>query len=494
MDSIIRMNFKLLAAVALSMLNYIECSPLDNVAINVTTPCENVAEAINRLYRSLPDQMPLEARCRRYAVFLSMADTAGSTYQLALLQVAAMKEEILDILYGEISTADLASRYMSTIDVYRTAHLEPAFIDLIECLEQIETLQAREYSYDPSLIKIVDLYRQALGPPANTINPESIDLRGFPPAFRDSLRNLFEVHNQDTRNAPHQCPTLIDLFNELSSSYLPQKRLAEQYIVETERRLRRKDLRRQYQRKFRERHLELIREKDRIQKMQKRRLQPSPSQLRQEQRPCRPDELAGTQLEDSERKRIRRLERQKRYRERHAHRLLQKRRERQQRRRELKQQIPVIRTRPYRVPRPSLDLTLGQKQRRKQGSDSAPVPAQSVPIILESSRVNHHVDRPNHQSKKQVLACQPQPEDTSGQSVQRQCRPEELKDGQLEKLRRKRVQSRERQQRFRERNRPRLLEQARERYRQRQQRLQQQGNPTPEDPDESMSLPRKKDR
>lgn len=91
---------------------------MDNVNTDVTTPCKDVAEAIDRLYRSLPSEMSLGARCRRHAVFLSMAESKGVTYELALLQLTAMKEGMLSKLHEEIHPADLAFRYISTIDLY----------------------------------------------------------------------------------------------------------------------------------------------------------------------------------------------------------------------------------------------------------------------------------------------------------------------------------------------------------------------------------------
>lgn len=390
MDSINRPNL-VLAAVALSMLIHIECSPMDNVNIDVTTPCHDSAEAINRLFRYLPEQMPLESRCKRYAVFLSTADTEGVANEVALLQAAALREDILEGLYREISTLDLASRYMTTIDSYRTTHLEPAFMDLIECLRGIEIAEAKSYLNDPSLIMIVDLYKLALGPPAHAIYLQSIDLSGFSPAFRDILRNLFAVHDQNIRHVSHRSPSLMDL-NELSSSYLPQERQAELNIAAADNHLRQKELQHKQQQRFREQHSKLVREKDRIRKKEKRDLQLLQLQLGHE-------ELTDKRLEKLERDRIQSRERQRRYREQHAQRLMQKRHEEQQRWRELKERIPMMKGRSKKS-RQDLDLTL-ERQWREQSTDSSPVSTQLVPNILESSIVEQQADRPSHQSDNQ---------------------------------------------------------------------------------------------
>lgn len=140
------------------------------IQLDLIAPCHDILGAINRLHRSLSDKMSLEARCKRYAVLLSMARTKGANNQLALIQTSGLEERDLNSLYDKISVANLTSRYMSTIDRYRTTYLGPAFSDVIECLRRIGTPEVKAYLEDPELIMIVDLHRQSLEQPATAID------------------------------------------------------------------------------------------------------------------------------------------------------------------------------------------------------------------------------------------------------------------------------------------------------------------------------------
>lgn len=232
----------------------IRCYPTD-----FTTPCRDVAEAINRLYRFIYAKTSLEARCKVYAVFLSIARVKGANNQLAVVQTLELEELDLDSIYSNISDADSASRYINTIDIYRTSHLEPAFLDVIECLRLIDEPEAKAYLQDPELMMIVNLYKRAIGPPATEIDLDSLDLKSFHPAFQTALRNLFGGHFDAKRPS-----TRIDDFGRPG---VQRPRRAGDVVKSTDERL---WLTKSPQLRYRERNLMRIRERDRLSQKRQR--------------------------------------------------------------------------------------------------------------------------------------------------------------------------------------------------------------------------------
>lgn len=366
----------------------------------------------HRPHRSLPDQMPLKAKRVRYAVSLWMLETEGITGQLALLQLSGLREDILALLYEEINAADLASRYMTAIDTYPRKQLEPAFIDLIECLMMLDTPSIRTFLNDPELAIIVRSYKLALGPLAAILDLESVDLRQFSTSFRATLKKLFDRPPDHFCQITHQSSSQINLFNQLSSSYLPQKILAEQYIYITEKRLRTKLLRRQRQNKFRARHGARIREKNRNRRRQTREfIQHIQVPEQSQEWPVGIDEM----FKRLKRERVMNRERQKRYRERNGLSVVMKRQER----RRLEQQQSLMHRNTTTEQRPD---------RIKEASAQSP----SVLRPIESSMLDRHVE---HESK-----------------VSDWPKRSNVPTDQLERLERERRLNRERQRRYRERH------------------------------------------
>lgn len=251
-----------LAIVASWIFNNIQCGPVKFINDAATALSRDVSKAINYLHRSLPNQMPIEQRCKRYAILLYMAKSKRIPDPLALSRLAGLQDDAVESLYAEINTADLASRLITAIDIYRTTCLDPAFIELIECLRSFDMPRVKAYLDDKELIMIEDLYKRALGPPATSINLNSVDLRGFHPAFRTALKNLFERHFETVRQ--------VSLERALASSqsHTPQS-LAGQSIEDTERQSK-KMKKRAKQQRYRQRHLERLRERDRISRKRRR--------------------------------------------------------------------------------------------------------------------------------------------------------------------------------------------------------------------------------
>lgn len=322
---------------AIALVSSYSCLPTEYVDIDFTTPCRDKAEAINRIYESLPRQMTIEQRCKRYAVFLAMTELKGVSDRLALLQLKELVEDTLDVLYERVRTADLAARYMTTIDLYRRSHLEPAFVDLIDCLRQINLPLVKNYLDDSELTVVENLYRRALGPPAIAIDLDSVELDAFPPAFRITLRNLFAKHSEMIGQDHERNSNPINLFNQLSPSYESLKSAAYRFIRRTEARISQRETKRLRQMKHRQLNLERVRENDRIRKKRQQ------DKLRLER--ALMEGLTAEQRDSSDGPSYKRLaryetaqtvgrEKQKRYRERNLEHVRARGRERERRRRQ----------------------------------------------------------------------------------------------------------------------------------------------------------------
>lgn len=454
-------QFLVITAISLPILEHVGCSTIDEVRFDVTTPCQNVAEAINRLYSVYSaDCMSLEARCERYAVFLTMAQVRDVTNELALLQMSGLKEDTLDLLYEEISTAELAARYKSAIEVYRSSHLQPAFIDLVECMRRIDTVAVRNYLGDPELAVVVNLYERAL------ITSESIDLSSFDPSIRATLSKLFAKHLDSSENNPVRSSDQINLFNQLSPSFLPQKAKAEQYIRDTEERLRLKCKERRRQHSFRKKNLERVREKDRIRKKQHRerlRLQKqSIDDILDRHNWREPIESIRDRPEKKlERARYQNRQRQRRFRERHAQRLQAEQRERRLRWKQLQDAIVraaqgAIAPESILQPAPPVD-----QQENLQPEYISP---------LLASNETQPISEPN----AHLLSEADQPVEPSGLQTAEQTSERRQWLGVLQEVERRKKLRLERQRRYRERNGQQLRARERERKRQLRRKLKQQ--------------------
>lgn len=164
----------------------------------MTQELSDVTEAVNRMQRSLTHQMPIEEKCIRYAILLSMSAKTGVPYGLTVSQLAKLNIDVLRKRYREIDTEKLGSLYMSTIDRYRASQLAPAFLDLVECLKRSDLPIVSMY-LDEELFLLFNLYRKVLynNEPANQIDLRTVDISRFHPSFRLSLRSLFRDHLKD---------------------------------------------------------------------------------------------------------------------------------------------------------------------------------------------------------------------------------------------------------------------------------------------------------
>lgn len=454
----------MITTAALSILSGL--SPTKDVNIDFTTPCENVIDAINRLHASLPDEMPLEAKCKRYAILLSMIHSNGVTEHLALLQISGMSEKVVNMLYEEINPGETATRYLNVIDSYRSSHLEPAFMDIIKCSRKIvfehltydSTAWLRTYLDHPELTMIVKLYKQALKPPASAIDLESVDLSPFQPEFRSRLQKLFEKHSEVIEQNYRHNSCQINAFNQMSSSYLSLLIKAQSFIEQTEKRLRQKELRRERQRRFRERHLETIREKNRVRREQERKLYAQRKQLEQQQgESSLQAEIRQVVMQG----RLSNRERQRRYRESHSQYLRMKARERRQQQKQVAAPPPP--------PAPAVrdqSLNIGSNRQANQQQEQAEhSQSQQAPGLYPSGLAS--IPGQGIFAPLQDIIAQGS-EQAFGLILRRRVPLDPL----AKSLREKNL-TRQRQKRYRERNLERERARGRERERQRRQRLRE---------------------
>lgn len=156
----------------------------------------SIPKALNYLHSCLPDDMPLEEKCKRYAVLLSMPSTNGIPYGASVISLAAQDAVSLNEYYWSIDAIRLGAYYMSAIDGYRISKLAPPFIDLVECLRRMNSRESREYLGNQELNIVIDLYKQVLGISNATIRYDinTILQRELRSGFREMLRVLFSDH------------------------------------------------------------------------------------------------------------------------------------------------------------------------------------------------------------------------------------------------------------------------------------------------------------
>lgn len=186
-------HFSLIAIVsAVIPISNIHCGEDEVPFLYRTGRFNDVAHAINYMhYRYLPGSISREERCKRYAVFADIALSQRFPFEETVREVAMMEADNLDRHYDAMHIDRIIYVLMSAIDRYRVTKLLPQFIELIECLEQIEAPAIKTYLNNSELVLILDLYKQVLGLPCKMIDIKSVDLTKFRKAFWKTLRNLF---------------------------------------------------------------------------------------------------------------------------------------------------------------------------------------------------------------------------------------------------------------------------------------------------------------
>lgn len=171
------------------------CRPPVDEPVRLTR-YKDVPDATNFLYESMSSDMPMEEKCKRYAVLLILA-SGSVTYQTTVTHLSVLSEDILDKHLKKTDIARLSALFMKAIDKYRASQLDPAFLDLIHCLRQIDTPEVKAYMEEPELIVLENLYRQLLNKPDIKLDLGILQLSEYPSSFRTSLGILFAGHLKD---------------------------------------------------------------------------------------------------------------------------------------------------------------------------------------------------------------------------------------------------------------------------------------------------------
>lgn len=169
--------------------------------IVLTKRFKSLTEALNYFYDSVSDYMPLDARCRRYAVMISMFEEGTALYDTTVANLAARHEYLLNQQVQGMDDVRLSSMLIYAIDKYRSTELAPAFIDLLDCLREIETDAVQKYMGDRELIMIETFYRKVRRSPDMKFDLASLEMFKFHPTFMSTLRNLFGDYIKDESSA-----------------------------------------------------------------------------------------------------------------------------------------------------------------------------------------------------------------------------------------------------------------------------------------------------
>lgn len=244
------MKFHIL--VALAIISNSECSPILYKDDGRFSPieCNDITDSLNHLHESLSDHIPLEEKCKKYAVLSSMS-SRGRPPNKVLSEYMRFNDQTVNEAFARLTSKNaLPALYMSTIDSYRAAsHLGPPFLELIDCLREIDQPYISAYLNDPELVLIVKLYKIVLRSPAIKIDLRHNELSHFSPAFRTSLSNLFRGNLLDNLildedpNSGLQQSALQSTLGPKDQSIARKNHLKRQAMVTSHRRRERERLR-----------------------------------------------------------------------------------------------------------------------------------------------------------------------------------------------------------------------------------------------------------
>lgn len=185
-------DYFLITSIALLALSEpLDSSPPPDDLFGETRRFKDVPKALNYVHELLPEQTPLEEKCKRYAVLLAMAAATGLPYETNVDDLVKMDIPTLDVHYHAIDENGLMTLFMSATERYRITRLAPPFIDVIECLKMIDSPVVRKFLDDRELKVVHDLYKRVLRPEDQTDNPEGIEWGEFHPAFLKNFISLF---------------------------------------------------------------------------------------------------------------------------------------------------------------------------------------------------------------------------------------------------------------------------------------------------------------
>lgn len=247
----------------------------------------------NYLHQNMPNHFTTEDKCKRYALLLHMTAAGGLPRESSVDDLIRSDNAVLDNELLAIDADMVSQSYMRAAEKYRISRLAPAFIDIIECLNKIDTPMVKKYLDDRELKIIVHLYKQVLGLSEGPIDLNFLDLTDCSHNFMVTLKNLF----QGQLDIDHLCETSkvkprrhykkppLDIARPSTSQveYRRQKNRSDQRIFRMRHMSQERERSRLAQRRSRMLQPDLTREKDRIRKKQwrvRKREQEGPDRLR----------------------------------------------------------------------------------------------------------------------------------------------------------------------------------------------------------------------
>lgn len=293
----------------------IDCVPTD-IDHDWYSNCRNPPEAVDFMSQLLPDQMPLQERCKRYTLLFQFIKEKRLPSRHEVFRLSEISAEEVSKRYQEIDARDLSEFYMIAIDGYRASKLSRPVLELCECLSLIGTPYGEMYLKNPELTMTLDLYKRVLESPETKIDLGKMELRNFHPASQQRLKILFKEYLKDSdvssdnstelkrgRGRPVSEPPRSSGIPPARRRKVPIAGVTDEELIE-QRRKRNRDLGRGRLRRFRERHPSRHREQERLRQQRLRILNPELVRNRVRRWDLRQRELRKQRLEE-QRKRLR---------------------------------------------------------------------------------------------------------------------------------------------------------------------------------------------
>lgn len=195
----------MIALIASSVVSKIDCGDPTEDRFRGRLTDERICATINQLHDSLPDSIPQDEKCSRYAFLLSKLTHDGSVYRSTVSDAMTVEKSWLVSFQERLNKSITSSLMMSAIDKYRLIGLAPAFIDLLDCLRLFDTPYTQAFLYDKELKVTENLYKQILSKPDQTIHISELDVKKFQPSqqkylkFKANLINLLGAHIREDK-------------------------------------------------------------------------------------------------------------------------------------------------------------------------------------------------------------------------------------------------------------------------------------------------------
>lgn len=384
---------------------------------------KDVPSAVNYIHESLADKSSPEDKCKRYALLLALIAATGLPYQSSVRDIINLDPDNLNERYQAIGESNLSALYMRAIERYRFTRLAPPFMELIDCLNKMDTPLTEQYLANRELRVIVELYRQISELPARRIRLEDTDLTEFHPTFLATLRKLFEGYLdvdhliEESHLRPHRHNInreSIDPEEIVPSSSLSPHQKAE---VQRKRRVLR-------QQNYRERNLVKHREQARLAQRRFRMLKPEEMRERnrihkQEQRKRQRQEEAKAMRDmfklTPEERRQRRIERRRDRRHRERLKKIEEYLQQQQERQHIESQIAIEKLKADREPYAPPEINQTDEQlKRKQYYMQLLAGLQQTPALQLHDRHQQPVgEGPSAQTTEELPAVTFSPQTTA---------------------------------------------------------------------------------